>query len=82
MGDNWYPSSSISDAVLINGKYYPAGTTAATANDANEIKPVENVIASMHNPEIMVKIQQVTQLNYVILQKAQKHLHLIRTEIH
>ena len=51
VGDNWYPSSSISDAVLINGKYYPAGTTAATANDANEIKPVENVIASMHNPE-------------------------------
>ena len=51
VGDNWYPSSSIGDAVLINGKYYPAGTTAATANDDNEIKPVENVIASMHNPE-------------------------------
>ncbi len=51
VGDNWYPSSDIGDAVIINGKYYPAGTTAATANDANEIKPVENVIASMHNPE-------------------------------
>ena len=51
VGDKWYPSSDIGDAVIINGKYYPAGTTAATANDANEIKPVENVIASMHNPE-------------------------------
>ena len=51
VGDNWYPSSDIGDAVIINGKYYPAGTTAATANDANEIKPVENVIASMHNPD-------------------------------
>ena len=51
VGDNWYPSSDIGDAVIINGKYYPAGTTAATANDANEIKPVENVIASMHNPQ-------------------------------
>ena len=51
VGDNWYPSSDIGDAVIINGKYYPAGTTAATANDDNEIKPVKNVIASMHNPE-------------------------------
>ena len=51
VGDNWYPSSDIGDAVIINGKYYPAGTTAATANDDNEIKPVENVIASMHNPQ-------------------------------
>ena len=51
VGDNWYPSSDIGDAVIINGKYYPAGTTAATANDDNEIKPVENVIASMHNPK-------------------------------
>ena len=51
VGDNWYPSSDIGDAVIVNGKYYPAGTIAATANDANEIKPVENVIASMHNPD-------------------------------
>ena len=45
-GNNYYPA----DAVNINGKWYPTGTTEANAANATEIMPVTNVIASMNNP--------------------------------
>ena len=47
-GGKFYPA----DAVNIDGKYYPAGTTADNVADAKEVQPVakENVIASMNNP--------------------------------
>ncbi|WP_118785489.1 hypothetical protein [Haemophilus haemolyticus] len=63
---NYYPENSIPEnAVIIDGKYYPAGTvkigdkyypagtTEGNVGDATEvsqIQPVANVIASMNNP--------------------------------
>ena len=45
-GGKYYPA----DAVNIDGKYYPAGTTADNVANATEVAPVTNVIASMNNP--------------------------------
>ena len=45
-GGKFYPA----DAVNINGKYYPAGTTADNVAGAKEVQPVADVIASMNNP--------------------------------
>ena len=47
-GGKFYPA----DAVNIDGKYYPAGTTADNVANAKEVQPVasNDVIASMNNP--------------------------------
>ena len=63
---NYYPENSIPEnAVIIDGKYYPAGTVkigdkyypagttennVGDAKEVSKIQPVANVIASMNNP--------------------------------
>ena len=45
-GNGYYPA----DAVKINDKWYPAGTTEDNVAKAKELTPVSNVIISMNNP--------------------------------
>lgn len=45
-GSNYYPA----DAVKINGKWYPAGTTKDNVGTTQPLEPVSNVIISMNNP--------------------------------
>ena len=45
-GNNYYPA----DAVKINGKWYPAGTTKDNVGKTQPLEPVSNVIISMNNP--------------------------------
>ena len=45
-GNNYYPA----DAVKINGKWYPAGTTKDNVGKTQPLEPVSNVIISMKNP--------------------------------
>lgn len=45
-GNGYYPA----DAVKINDKWYPAGTTKDNVAKAKELTPASNVIISMNNP--------------------------------
>ena len=50
-GNGYYPE----DAVKINDKWYPAGTTEDNVAKAKELTPVSNVIISMNNPNSLAK---------------------------
>lgn len=50
-GNGYYPA----DAVKINDKWYPAGTTEDNVAKAKELTPVSNVIISMNNPNSLAK---------------------------